>query len=82
MSKFVLQYSRSGVDTIVGSVGEVADSIWGVAPHGDIKLVTIVYGAGVTVHCTDLGSFYQVLHLISQQNDRISIYVDLDKEID
>jgi hypothetical protein len=76
MAKYVLQYSSSGcADTTVGSVGEVADSVWGVAPYGDIELITMVYGAGVTLHCTDLGSFYQILNLVAQHNDRISIFL-------
>ena len=77
MSKFVLEYSKSScADTIVNSISDVAESVWSVAPYGErISKLTIVYGAGVSVFCTELASFYQILGLISQHHDRIWIVV-------
>jgi len=83
MAKFILEYSRSPyMGAICNSVGDVADNIWCVAPYGEgIESLTIVYGAGVSVFCTDLASFYQILDLVSQHYDKVCIFVK-DKDED
>jgi hypothetical protein len=83
MAKFILEFSRSKyMGTLCNSVGEVADSIWGVVGYGEeIQMITIVYGAGITLSCVDLASFYHIINLISQHHDRIAIYIKEIEEV-